>query len=71
MDCMTPYFNDNDNFMLYEGECNSVMDSLTEQVDMIFADPPYFLSNQKKTTRLENRKFVIKENGIVSFLGRK
>ena len=56
MDCMTPYFNDNDNFMLYEGECNSVMDSLTEQVDMIFADPPYFLSNQKKTTAFGNQK---------------
>lgn len=56
MDCMTPYFNDNDNFMLYEGECNSVMDSLTEQVDMIFADPPYFLSNQKKTTAFGKQK---------------
>ncbi|MBS5552921.1 MAG: site-specific DNA-methyltransferase [Bacteroides sp.] len=53
---MTPYFNDNDNFMLYEGECNSVMDSLTEQVDMIFADPPYFLSNQKKTTAFGKQK---------------
>lgn len=56
MDCMTPYFNYNDNFMLYEGECNSVMDSLTEQVDMIFADPPYFLSNQKKTTAFGKQK---------------
>lgn len=56
MDCMTPYFNDNDNFMLYEGECNSVMDSLTEQVDMIFADPPYFLSNQKKTSAFGKQK---------------
>lgn len=56
MDCMTPYFNDNDNFILYEGECNSVMDSLTEQVDMIFADPPYFLSNQKKTTAFGKQK---------------
>ena len=42
--------------MLYEGECNSVMDSLTEQVDMIFADPPYFLSNQKKTTAFGKQK---------------
>ncbi len=38
------------------GECNSVMDSLTEQVDMIFADPPYFLSNQKKTTAFGKQK---------------
>lgn len=50
MNTNTPYFNENDNFILYEGECNSVLDKLTEQVDMIFADPPYFLSNQKKTT---------------------
>lgn len=50
MNTITPYFNENDNFILYEGECNSVLDKLTEQVDMIFADPPYFLSNQKKTT---------------------
>ena len=45
MDSLTPYFNDKNNFILYEGECNSVMKNLTEQVDMIFADPPYFLSN--------------------------
>ena len=56
MDSMTPYFNDNEYFILYEGDCNSVMDSLTEQVDMIFADPPYFLSNQKKTTAFGKQK---------------
>lgn len=56
MDSLTPYFNDKDNFILYEGECNSVMENLTEQVDMIFADPPYFLSNQKKTTAFGKQK---------------
>lgn len=56
MDSFTPYFNENDNFVLYEGECNSVLENLTEQVDMIFADPPYFLSNQKKTTAFGKQK---------------
>lgn len=56
MDSLTPYFNDKDYFILYEGECNSVMENLTEQVDMIFADPPYFLSNQKKTTAFGKQK---------------
>jgi len=56
MDSLTPYFNEKDNFILYEGECNSVMENLTEQVDMIFADPPYFLSNQKKTTAFGKQK---------------
>lgn len=56
MDNLIPYFNENDNFILYEGECNSVLENLTEQVDMIFADPPYFLSNQKKTTAFGKQK---------------
>lgn len=56
MDSLTPYFNDKNNFILYEGECNSVMKNLTVQVDMIFADPPYFLSNQKKTTAFGKQK---------------
>lgn len=56
MDSITPYFNENDNFVLYEGECNSVLENLTEPVDMIFADPPYFLSNQKKTTAFGKQK---------------
>ena len=35
---------------LYQGDCIEVMDSLIEKYpdgcfDMIFADPPYFLSN--------------------------
>lgn len=56
MDSISPYFNENDNFILYEGDCNSVLDKLTDHVDMIFADPPYFLSNQKKTTAFGKQK---------------
>lgn len=39
------YFSE-DNFELYNGDCLEVLDSLPEgSVDMIFADPPYFLSS--------------------------
>ena len=42
---MKPYFKDKD-FCLYQGDCREVMRSLPDDyVDMIFADPPYFLSN--------------------------
>ena len=52
----TPYFNENDNFILYNGDTNSVLSEMNMQVDMIFADPPYFLSNQKKTTQFGKKK---------------
>jgi site-specific DNA-methyltransferase (adenine-specific) len=43
----TPYFTSADGrFVLYEGDCRQVMSELPEEsVDLIFADPPYFLSN--------------------------
>lgn len=41
----TPYFIDG-NFVLYHGDCLNVLAQLPENsVDMIFADPPYNLSN--------------------------
>ena len=43
---MTPYFNDNNSFILYHGDSNIILDQLEEKVDMIFADPPYFLSGE-------------------------
>lgn len=52
----TPYFFENDNFILYNGDTNSVLSEMNMQVDMIFADPPYFLSNQKKTTQFGKEK---------------
>lgn len=51
-----PYFNENDNFILYNGDTNSVLSEMNMQVDMIFADPPYFLSNQKRTTQFGKEK---------------
>lgn len=39
------YFSE-DNFELYNGDCLEVLDSIPEgSADMIFADPPYFLSS--------------------------
>ena len=40
-----PYFN-KDNFVLYNNNCLKILEQLPENsIDMIFADPPYFLSN--------------------------
>ncbi|MCK5797782.1 MAG: site-specific DNA-methyltransferase, partial [Deltaproteobacteria bacterium] len=41
------YFQSQDaSFSLHQGDCREVLDSLpAESVDLIFADPPYFLSN--------------------------
>lgn len=36
------------NFMLYKGDSRQILRYLTGQVDVIFADPPYFLSNGGK-----------------------
>ena len=42
---MNKYYSD-DNFVLYHGDCFDLIDELDEKsVDLIFADPPYFLSN--------------------------
>lgn len=41
-----PYYRSNDkDFTLIQGDCIQVMKSFDFEFDMIFADPPYFLSN--------------------------
>ena len=43
---MLPYFTSKENdFVLYRGDCREIVTSLDGRFDMIFADPPYFLSN--------------------------
>lgn len=43
---MHPFYQSaNLDFTLYKGDCMEVLPRLTDEVDMIFADPPYFLSN--------------------------
>ena len=48
-----PYFaSDDDRFALYQGDCLTLMPLLpSETFDMVFADPPYFLSNGGITCR--------------------
>ncbi len=46
---------------LFQGDCVSVLDALpAESVDVIFADPPYFLSNGGTTCRAGKRTSVDK-----------
>ena len=43
---ITPFYKSpNKDFTLVEGDCVSVLESFDFKFDMIFADPPYFLSN--------------------------
>ncbi len=40
-----PYFQSSDNaFTLYQGDSLEQLDHIEQQFDMVFADPPYFLS---------------------------
>ncbi|GHR32783.1 methyltransferase [Helicobacter pylori] len=41
-----PIFTSEDQlFTLYQGDCNEILPQFENQLDLIFADPPYFLSN--------------------------
>jgi site-specific DNA-methyltransferase (adenine-specific) len=43
---LKPYFKSTDNsFYLFNGDVNTVLNQLEHKFDMVFADPPYFLSN--------------------------
>ncbi|MFH0930105.1 MAG: hypothetical protein V1814_02525 [Candidatus Moraniibacteriota bacterium] len=40
-----PFFQ-KDNFVIFKSDCLKILEQLPENsIDMIFADPPYFLSN--------------------------
>ena len=56
-----PYYNKHKDFVLYNGDTNDILEAISEKVDMIFADPPYFLSNQKITTQFG--KLKIRDKG--------
>ena len=46
MPLLFPYFRSYENdFLLYQGDCIEILPKLEERFDMVFADPPYFLSN--------------------------
>lgn len=56
-----PYFNNKGNFILYHGDTNEILSGLSDEVDIIFADPPYFLSSQKQV--LQNGRIKICDKG--------
>ncbi len=49
------------NFILYKGDALHILCQLTDKVDMIFADPPYFLSNGGK--KIQGSKMVSVDKG--------
>ncbi len=58
---LEPYFKKN-NFILYHGDCMEILQSIPQNsVDMIFADPPYFLSNG--TFTCQNGRMVSVKKG--------
>ena len=45
---MEAYFLSNDRqFLLYQGDATEVMSALNSKCDVVFADPPYFLSRNQ------------------------
>lgn len=47
---MKAYFkNQKGDFTLYRGDCNVIIPELEEKFDLVFADPPYFLSSNGNT----------------------
>ena len=55
-----PYYNSN-GFVLYCGDANQVLANIKDKVDVIFADPPYFLSSQKQI--IQNGRIKICDKG--------
>ena len=59
------FFQSRDNkFTLYQGNSVHILGQLEEQVDMIFADPPYFLSNGGKKYKEDVLYLLTREIGI-------
>lgn len=59
---MTAFYKSTDQcFTLYHGDSMHLMYQLSQKVDMIFADPPYFLSNGGK--KMQGRKMVSVNKG--------
>ncbi len=45
--------------MLYNGDCIEILKTLNaNSVDLIFADPPYFLSNGGKSIHISNERWI-------------
>ncbi|MBN2892166.1 MAG: site-specific DNA-methyltransferase [Bacteroidales bacterium] len=62
MSKIEPYFKSNDKkFYLLHGDTMDILPKFEHKFDMVFADPPYFLSNNGKT--VENGKIVSVNKG--------
>lgn len=48
------YNSSNNDFTLIKGDCMLTLSEMSGQFDMIFADPPYFLSGAGKTMKGKN-----------------
>ena len=55
------YQSEDNNFHLYQGDSMQVLRQLNQQVDVIFADPPYFLSGGGK--KIQGRSLVSVNKG--------
>lgn len=42
---MKPFISSDRNFSIYSGDCFDILPKIKQKIDLIFADPPYFLSN--------------------------
>lgn len=56
---INPFYTNRDgNCVLFLGNCLDIMDSIpTDSINMIFADPPYFLSNGGMSCHAGKRAF--------------
>ena len=57
-----PYYN-SDDFTLYKGDCLELLEHIETKVDMIFADPPYFLSTGNGRVNI-NGDFIKFDKGL-------
>ena len=55
------YQSTDENFSLYKGDSLQILSQISNQFDMIFADPPYFLSNGGK--KVQGRRMVSVNKG--------
>jgi len=51
MESRSFFISSNSDFRLHEGDCLTVIPQIENDVDMVFADPPYFLSNGGQTVK--------------------
>lgn len=59
---MNNYYESKDeSFKLFKGDCKKIISSLDGKFDMVFADPPYFLSSGGNT--IESGKIVSVNKG--------